>query len=206
MGKHGRELRSLERLVLRPSVAEAPRPPLAGNQAVKQLCVFGPYHSCSNALALELQRLGAAPVSNNKRAVRGERPPLWKHRVFRRAPPLEEDALCICLVKDPAFWIQSLARDPAGGSFYDIEPVEFEGLKREVRESRLEVRHLFEPVLFDGAIYEDALCLWEAAVRSYFDEGLFPPERTAVVRCEDFLFRFHEVLRALAARAALPPA
>jgi len=63
-----------------------------------------------------------------------------------------------------------------------------------------ETAQLFGPVLFDGTRYDDAVALWDATVASYFDEDVYPAERTAVVRCEDFLFSFGEVLRALAAR------
>ena len=36
-----------------------------------------------------------------------------------------------------------------------------------------------------GARYPDAVALWEATTRSYFDEEVFPAAQTAVVRCED---------------------
>merc|ERR1712032_351207 len=54
-------------------------------------------------------------------------------------------------------------------------------------------------VEFEGVIYEGgALGVWEATVRSYFDERIYPLRRTAVIRSEDFLFHFDEVMDALA--------
>merc|ERR1712056_92044 len=99
------------------------------------------------------------------RVVANHRPALWKHRIFREQPPLEDDMFCICLVKDPVFWIQSLARDPQGGSFYDIDPMELQGLSKEEKRCKLEAGQLFRPVLFDGVRYEDAVEIWEATVR-----------------------------------------
>merc|ERR1712045_789507 len=56
----------------------------------------------------------------------------------------------------------------------------------------------------DGVLYPDAPAIWEATIRAYLDESILPSARTAVVRCEDFLFNFGSVMATLASRG-LPP-
>eukprot|EP00930_Biecheleria_cincta_P028108 TRINITY_DN19600_c0_g2_i1.p1 TRINITY_DN19600_c0_g2~~TRINITY_DN19600_c0_g2_i1.p1 ORF type:complete len:648 (-),score=84.95 TRINITY_DN19600_c0_g2_i1:88-1956(-) len=303
-----------------------------------KVCVFGPHHSCTNALVRELARFFKVDAVQNDEHQQED--PLWKHRAFANPPAVSKDTLCICLVKDPGFWVQSLARDPAGGTFYDILPMtrgaskparDFEELgivcildvfgrmmvARETGQVWMEqqepkngterfvmiensngtigfrassgkyltadrygcisacmsspvqvtqfaivehldatlslvtafdafvtventgrvamshgfnllrfsekfiieeidfvyrpqipencqtpesVDQLFGPVLFDQRRHRDALDVWEATVRAYLDEQIFPVGRTAVIRCEDFLFHFHEILLSLALR------
>jgi len=150
----------------------------------------------------ELPRFFQVSVKNKHY---GDNPPLWKHTVLEHAPRLSDDVFCVCLVKDPFFWVQSLGRDPAGGTFYELQPVEVVpddlggGANIFVQEPS-SASQLFGSVLFDGQVYPDALALWEAAVRAYLDEDIFPSWRTAVVRCEDFLFDFEGVMTELQAR------
>jgi len=58
----------------------------------------------------------------------------------------------------------------------------------------------FFDIFFDGTVYDDVVALWEATVRSCFDEDIFPAAQTFVVRCEDFLFGFSAVMQALVDR------
>jgi len=121
----GLTLDSLERLLLwPPGKVEERSPP---RTELRRVYIFGPHHSCTNALAREIPRFFSVSVENNDFQ---QGSPLWKHRIFTPfgLPSLEveEDTFCICLVKDPAFWIQSLKRDPEGGTFYDILPIQVE--------------------------------------------------------------------------------
>lgn len=192
----------LSRLVLGPR----PRPggpserwPGAARPTFRSICVFGAHHSCTGAVMRELPRFFQASVVNKHFD-----PLLWKHSVFAEPPRLPDDAFCVCLVKDPVFWIQSLGRDPAGGTFYEITPVEVadDGCGGDLfcESMSRERQQLFGPIYFDGLIYDNALALWEATVRNYFDEEFFPAWRTAVIRCEDFLFNFEGVMQELHAR------
>eukprot|EP00747_Dinoflagellata_sp_TGD_P114593 gnl/TRDRNA2_/TRDRNA2_171957_c0_seq2.p1 gnl/TRDRNA2_/TRDRNA2_171957_c0~~gnl/TRDRNA2_/TRDRNA2_171957_c0_seq2.p1 ORF type:complete len:332 (+),score=67.87 gnl/TRDRNA2_/TRDRNA2_171957_c0_seq2:99-1094(+) len=192
----------LARMVAWPRGASKPVPSLPWK--FSSVCVFGPHHSCTNALNRELLRFFQLQTVENM--LDDIMDPLWKHRVFERCPPpeLRRDTLCICLVKDPAFWIQSLARDPVAGSFYDVVPIRLAGRKG----GELELRplkpkctdQLFGPISFDDVLFKDAIELWEATVGSYFDEAVFPLVQTVVIRCEDFQFRFAEVILSLSRR------
>merc|ERR1712113_430807 len=59
---------------------------------------------------------------------------------------------------------------------------------------------LFSYVYFEDVLYNDAAAVWESTVASYFKEDGYPKERTAVVRYEDFLFKFADVIQALRRR------
>lgn len=168
----------------------------------RSVCVFGPHHSCTGAVMRELPRFFKVAVKN---VHYNDNPLLWKHTVFRQAPRLSDDMFCVCLVKDPAFWIQSLSRDPAEGTFYEIQPVScgrdsWSGEAVVLPQDHRCGSQLFGPVVFDGEIYSDALQLWEATAGAYLDENILPSSRTAVVRCEDFLFNFEGVMRDLCSR------
>lgn len=177
----------------------------AGGRRFASVCVFGPYHSCTNALARELPRFFDVAVLDNENYKESGK--LWKHQVVKCPPPCDDDTFFICLVKDPAFWIQSLAREPTSprcSSFYELLPVKTESLpsgetKLTVQKAK-DTSQLFGPVVFRDELFTDALGVWEATVRNYFDERLLPRSRTAIVRCEDYLFSFDAVMQALAQR------
>jgi len=175
-----------------------------------RVCVMGAHHCCTNALGRELLRYFNIRLLNGELADQRCHPdvPIWKHRAFTSPPPLAEDVFCICLVKDPAFWIQSLMRH-APRSFYSLHPVEIHpDVGRIYRYcpsgsgnwDRAVVEDLFGLVEFDGMLFGDALELWEATVASYFDSDLYDPSRSVVLRSEDFLYRFDDAMAALAAR------
>merc|ERR1719253_1964277 len=152
----------------------------------------------------ELSRFFNVTVQN---VHRGAGPSYWKHSIYQAStrPHFGDRTFCVCLVKDPAFWIQSLARNPIEGTFYEILPMAavrnpLDGQIQCMSELPQTTRQLFSTVFFQGVLYPDALSLWEATVASYFDEAIFPTDRTAVVRCEDFQFNFESVIRALAKR------
>jgi len=172
-----------------------PKPLATPRRTFRSVAIFGAHHTCTNALMRELPRFFEVSVRNKHRS---DNPRLWKHRVLKRAAYITEDTLCICLTKDPAFWIQSLGRSPLEGTFYEIHPVS------SIRKPELLVPtgmgQLFGPVLFDEELYSDALALWEATVRAYFKEAVLPTTQTAVVRSEDLLFNFRAVMEALSER------
>lgn len=192
-------LKSLARLILWPR--RAPKPASLLERPCTRVCVFGAHHTCTGAMMREIPRFFDVKITNKHRA---DNPRLWKHRIFRNRPPIPDTTFCVCLVKDPAFWIQSLARNPLEGTFYEIFPVG--AVYNQWRQMEVvpvqatSRRQLFSHVLFDDTLYDDAVGIWEATVRSYFEESIFPVSRTVVVRCEDFLFRFDEVIDALARR------
>merc|ERR1712012_462683 len=121
-----------------------------------------------------------------------------------------QDALVICLVKEPCFWLQSLTRYGATYAIYELEYDTDRGnayrdvvkpnigtLDSRPQEEILD--GILDVVEFMGAIYEDggALRVWEATVRSYFDNTVYPSWRTIVIRSEDFLFHYDAVIDAL---------
>ena len=120
-------LGSRDRVVLWPRGSRKPRAgrsrPRRGGPC-QRLCILGPHHSCTNALAREVRRFFSVSLENDDTS---QDALLWKHRVFTSfglpALEAEEDVFFICMLKDPAFWIQSLSRDPQGGTFYDILPI-----------------------------------------------------------------------------------
>uniref|UniRef100_A0A7S1S6H0 Uncharacterized protein n=1 Tax=Alexandrium catenella TaxID=2925 RepID=A0A7S1S6H0_ALECA len=150
-------------------------------------------------MALELQKRFGVAVAN--RLVTNSRDALWKHRVHAARPRfLDGGTLAVLMVKEPHFWIQSTARN-----FYELHPVvrdERGGLQDTT--SR-ELADLFDCVEHDKTVYPDAVALWTAAVRSYFDDEVFPASAAVVVRAEDFLFRFDAVMDELAATWAFAP-
>jgi hypothetical protein len=197
------QLHSLERFVLWPP--RSWKPVLAPAYSKMDVCVFGAHHCCTGAMMRELPRFFNVTVKNKRRS---DAPSFWKHSIYQAStlPKFNDRTFSVCLVKDPAFWIQSLARDPAEGTFYEIVPLGAWPTSRAAPQVGLMPMEphcrsqLFGPVLFDGAFYSDAVSVWEATVHSYFDSALFPAARTAVVRCEDFLFSFEAVIRELAKR------
>ena len=71
-----------------------------------KVLVMGIYHSCTNAMVLELQRRFQVEVVNDWKVSKAEKD--WKHRVNWETPPgLSEDCLAVLMVKEPHFWLQS---------------------------------------------------------------------------------------------------
>lgn len=200
METDGRQL-AQHRIVLGPRCGRVPSARSKSSTRFENVCVFGPHHSCTGAVMREIPRFFEATVLNEHY---GDNPPCWKHTVFWQRPSVSDSTLLVCLVKDPAFWIQSLGRDPAEGTFYDVQPIESIaletgeiGILEQVPRSRFQ---LFRQILFDGMVYGDALVLWEHTVRAYLNERLFPSWQTVIIRSEDFLFNFEHVMAALAAK------
>lgn len=189
------------RLVLGPW----PRPP--SRATFDRALVMGAHHTCSTALTRELEAQFFVRVENNFDTVLPEsRPENHKHRVLH-SPPSPQDALIICLTKEPCFWLQSLTRHAATYAIHALQQLpdgSYEDMERHVgaMEERSQ-EELLDAILgtveFLGDVYPNggALRVWEASVRSYFDESVYPLWRTAVVRCEDYLFSFDAVMEAL---------
>lgn len=169
---------------------------------------MGAHHCCTNAMGRELGRYFNVEVLNGEYGDdfgKEKSSPIWKHRIFLRPPPLSEGTLCICLTKDPAFWLKSMGRK-APTSFYHIRPLRCHpnsgeltdaySNKEEMNEAKPD--DILRSVEFDSVIYKDALEVWKATLLSYFDKDVYPEESTVILRCEDFLFRFDEIIQALA--------
>ncbi|CAE7227886.1 unnamed protein product [Symbiodinium pilosum] len=99
---------------------------------------------------------------------------------------------CILLVKEPHFWLKSCSRELR--NFFEIRP--FEGPQRREMPAQ-QLSQLLGSLEHDCVTYENALQLWNDTVRSYMDDGVYPADQAVIVRCEDFLFSFHEVMTTL---------
>lgn len=183
-----------------------PRPP--SSHTFNRVVVLGAHHTCTTAMTRELEAQFFVKVENNYDTVLPEkRPENHKHRVFQH-PPTPQDALLVCLIKEPCFWLQSLTRAAATYAIHALEELDDGSLgymERHVGATEHKSQEeLLDAILgsveFFGDIYPNggALRVWEATVRSYFDEELFPLWRTVVLRSEDYLFNFHAVMEALA--------
>mmetsp|Transcript_10320 Transcript_10320/g.30283 ORF Transcript_10320/g.30283 Transcript_10320/m.30283 type:complete len:489 (-) Transcript_10320:300-1766(-) len=176
------------RHVLLQRCAGAPRP----RPRLSKALVMGPYHTCTTAMALELERCLGVPVVNRTAHDSADR--LWKHRAWRGAfPAVDADTLVVLMVKEPHFWIKSLARN-----FYEIHPLEVNGAGDFQDRPSRNLADLFGHLEHDRVIYPDASALWSDAVAAYLDESTFPGSPGVVVRSEDFLFRFADVMSELA--------
>lgn len=115
---------------------------------------------------------------------------LWKHtvRARRQGPiPVDQDTLVIIVTKDPLFWLKSMSKH-----FYEMKVVD-KGAHRRGLDS------LFCSIEHEGRQYDDAVQLWTACMESYLDDELFPNSQCVILRYEDFLFRFWDVMVHLAA-------
>jgi len=157
--------------------------------------VMGIYHSCTNAISQELEKRFAVEVLNDWHT--GKAGVNWKHRV--NSTPLEgvpEDCLVVMMVKEPYFWLKSTSREVR--NFFEVRPIrengqgEFEDIPPKT------LRDLFGRIEHDTIIYPNAVGLWNDLSRSYFDDEVYPPGGSVIIRCEDFLFRFHAVMDELA--------
>mmetsp|Transcript_51599 Transcript_51599/g.138047 ORF Transcript_51599/g.138047 Transcript_51599/m.138047 type:complete len:289 (-) Transcript_51599:25-891(-) len=157
---------------------------------------MGLYHSCTHAVARELGRRFDVEVLNDRKP--SKEAALWKHRVHHH--PLEavsSDVLVVLLVKEPHFWIKSLAREER--NFGELHPFREDELGEREDVAPSSIADLFAPFEHDTIIYPQAIGMWNDAVRSYFDDEVYLPDQSVIIRCEDFLFKFHEVMDHLAA-------
>lgn len=162
----------------------------------KRAMVMGLYHSCTNAVAQELEKRFVVEVVNDWHTSKAD--VNWKHRVNTEAlVDLAEDCLVVLMVKEPLFWLKSCSRELR--NFFEIHPFKEndKGEREDVPATTLQ--QLFGPIEHDAVLYGDAVGLWNDTVRSYFDDAIYPPDQAVVVRCEDFLFSFHKVMDGLAA-------
>eukprot|EP00747_Dinoflagellata_sp_TGD_P179114 gnl/TRDRNA2_/TRDRNA2_29339_c0_seq1.p1 gnl/TRDRNA2_/TRDRNA2_29339_c0~~gnl/TRDRNA2_/TRDRNA2_29339_c0_seq1.p1 ORF type:complete len:560 (+),score=72.62 gnl/TRDRNA2_/TRDRNA2_29339_c0_seq1:75-1682(+) len=161
----------------------------------KQVLVMGLYHSCTNAVLKELERRFECEVTNDWHTRKIDAH--WKHRVNCVRPDgLEKNQLVILMVKEPHFWLKSCSREVR--NFFELHPVVMNpetGLREDGKPQNLQ--DLLGPIEHDCIMYPNAAALWSDYVRSYFDDEVYPPEHCVIVRCEDFLFRFHDVMDAL---------
>ncbi|CAL1155734.1 unnamed protein product [Cladocopium goreaui] len=164
----------------------------------RKILLMGLYHSCTNAMAKELERHFDVEILNDWHTCKADAN--WKHRANSRRPPaLAEDVFCVLMAKEPHFWLQSCSRELR--NFFEIRPVGPE--RRELPAQ--ELWQLLSSIEHDGVLYENAMDLWNDTMHSYLDDSVYPPHQTVIVRCEDFLFSFHGVLRALQKLGALTP-
>lgn len=112
----------------------------------------------------------------------------WKHAVRPKSQgPIDtdEDTLVVLVTKDPLFWLKSVSKH-----YYEIRASEG---------SRAGLDNLFGELQHAGRHYKDAVELWSAAMGSFLDEELYPSSRCVLLRYEDFLFRFWDVVVHLSA-------
>lgn len=165
------------------------------NKPFSKALVMGLYHSCTNAVQQELEKRFDVEVINDWHS--GKETTFWKHRVNHTTPNgIPDDCLIMLMVKEPYFWLKSCSR--AERNFFEIHP-----FSENERGERIDVppktlQHLFVPLEHDAIIYPNAVGMWNDVIRSYFDESVYPPDQTIIVRSEDFLFHFHEVMDELA--------
>jgi len=115
--------------------------------------------------------------------------PWWKHAVRSEgqgAIETDDDTLVILVTKDPVFWLKSMSKH-----HYEI--------KVPTRCRRAGLDPLFGRLEHEGRCYNSAVELWNSTVYSFLNEDLFPSSRCVVLRYEDFLFRFWDVMVHLSA-------
>jgi len=174
-----------------------PRPKASSRKFSKAL-VMGLYHSCTNAIQKELEKRFLVEVSNDWHT--GKEGNLWKHRVNENElPGIGSDCLIVLMVKEPYFWLKSCCREPR--NWFELQPFRKndKGEREDIPESKKTMADLFSPLEHDTIIYPNAVAIWNDVVRSYFNDSVYPPSQAVIIRCEDFQFRFHEVMDQLAA-------
>lgn len=110
--------------------------------------------------------------------------PWWKHAVHRKPFNIPEDTMAILVTKDPLFWLKSMSKH-----YYEMESADH---------SRSGLDGLFQRVRHGGQDFEDAVDLWNKTMESFLDDRLFPSHQCVLLKSEDLLFRFNEVLIHLA--------
>jgi len=189
------EVHSSKRILLSDGFRQAA--PVGGGQKFKKALVMGLYHSCTNAVQKELEKRFDVEVVNDWHT--GKEGALWKHRVNEREPEgLASDCLVVLMVKEPYFWLKSCCREPR--NWFELHPYtrSEEGVFEDVPENKKVKEDLFRPLEHDTVKYPNAVQMWNDVVRSYFDDSVYSPRQAVIVRSEDFLFHFHEVMDELA--------
>ena len=84
------------------------------------------------------------------------------------------------MVKDPFFWIKSL-------------------LKRNYElvvhsHKRNQIDNLLKSVTFEGITYDSIIHLWNNCMYSYLNPNKFSTDNTVIIRFEDFLYSFEEIM------------
>jgi len=125
----------------------------------------------------------------------------WKHTIRLEEHgciDTDDDTLVILVAKDPLFWLKSMSKHQYEmkvdkEASHDILNAGLEDSKN----AGLDV--LFRALEHGGRHYRDAVELWSVAMRSFLNEALYPKDRCVLLRYEDFLFRFADVMTHLAA-------
>ena len=146
---------------------------------ISEVFVMGMYHSGTNAMIREIQQRFDVPVYPNNKG--GHHPNgHWKHSLQGSPYQTDPNKLAIVMIKEPRFWLQSLRRRK-----YELEIINKE---------RGDVDQLMGSVKLDGVHYPSTMHLWNTYAKHYQDPGRFPTENTMVIRFEDFLYKFGEVM------------
>jgi len=197
--------------ILREAMAYVPKPwpadsqrrvalgagrPLRVRRTFSKVLVMGIYHSCTNAAQKELEKRFDVEVVNDWHT--GKEKPMWKHRVNDALPAgVDDDCLILLFVKEPHFWLKSCSK--AERQFFELHPIVEDPKTGERSDAPPQtLQQLLGLIEHDAVTYPNAIQLWNDTVRSYFDDAVYPADRSVVVRSEDFLFRFHEVMDELA--------
>lgn len=162
----------------------------------KKVLVMGLYHSCTNAVAQELEKRFMVQVVNDWHTSKADAP--WKHRVNEQVPfCVTPDCLILLMVKEPYFWLKSCSRETR--NFFEIHPYDEDADGVRVDRPPKTLRDLFTKIEHDSILYSNAVEIWNDVVRSYLDDAVYPAHQSVIVRSEDFLFKFHKVMDELAA-------
>lgn len=181
---------SRKRIIL--SGGPSPDSPEKGGETIfKKVVIMGPYHSGANFMASALESRFEVQVINWRETSKADA--TWKHRVNHHPfENLGSDVLAVLMVKEPHFWLKSIAR--RASQFFEIHPFREndEGEREDVAPQNME--DLFTPFEHDTLIYPNAIGLWNDTIRSYLDDEVYPSKHSVLVRFEDFLFNFHDVM------------
>eukprot|EP00434_Breviolum_minutum_P039852 symbB.v1.2.035395.t1/scaffold4755.1/size35387/1 len=162
----------------------------------RKILLMGVYHSCTNAMAKELERHFDVEILNDWHTCKADEN--WKHRANSRRPPaVKDDVFCVLMAKEPHFWLQSCSRELR--NFFELRPV---GPQRRELPAQ-ELWQLLSSIEHDGVLYDNAMDLWNDTMHSYLDDNVYPAHQSVIVRCEDFLFSYREVMEALQKLGAL---
>lgn len=147
-----------------------------------EVFVMGMYHSGTNALIRELQHYFNVPVYPNDN---GSFHPngTWKHTIRPQISSPANRLHCV-LVKDPYFWVQSVKKCP-----YE--------LKVSSKVIPIQTTDLLDTVQLEDRQYPNIMALWNQYTKTYLDDRAFSPQNTVVIRYQDFLYRYREVMTTL---------
>ena len=146
-------------------------------QEVNEIFVMGMYHSGTNALIQDLTRRINIPVYPDNGG--GFHPDgHWKHS-FHKGPS-KVGQLVVFMIKDPLFWTQSLVKQ-----YYEIKPL---------CDSYLPVNRLLGPISLCGENFNNVFSLWNRYLTALQDPQKFSPEKTLIIRYEDFLHDYDSTI------------